>query len=742
MRSQRTYGFSDLLFYLGLGAIGTAIFFSGQRRFLLGFGVLCLILGTIGRVIRLLFTLRRKAAFVGKWRLTTRHPNPDLLELRRDWTYARVLGTTGAHETGRWRFERGRVLLMPQASAAGQTAAVTEIRRNALTPTTAPVNGSQSTAEAERSKDVTGSFRPKWRLAAWCLSILIISGAAVFVAVSRYQERAPTRDSTRLPPGTSPGQKEGQDGHALRDWDGLTLADGEVEHHLAQPASAVEVTLDLEFEPLKRDGDVTETHIGLSLSTEQGGAGSYEPVVKLIRRKSAGKTIGEVVISWTSRRYQLKEGTTDRQFAPPQGVGDGSWTIGYRYGFIYVDHEGERIGGWCRRYSLRKSRVDEWPIVSVRLRQANRKTNISRPHLHVINVHQSLSQSERSRLSEATRAVSLAATAQLSDPQAIASVARSLRVMREIYADEHPELGDSICILGDRHGRGTERGEPHARLGCEMLRRTLGADHPYYLARLSGLVDGYWSMQDIDLAISLEERKHESLERNRRWAASEEPADYSDRWMTCRRLAGFYLIVGDHPNAARLEQQAIQNAGSLKFEDPDTLNLNLSRLQLAHVYRLSGRDDHANKLYRDARYQMRQTLSSKPSDWRNRSSCLMILAEAAEGLGLFDEAETYHAQCVAVTEATQGEGAGYITVNQQLARFYFRMGEYEKALGAYQEALNIDPTMPEVYKSMALVYLRSGDVPRAVAMFRKVSELDPADETANIFLYGPRAGKP
>ncbi|MCL5124048.1 MAG: tetratricopeptide repeat protein [Deltaproteobacteria bacterium] len=61
----------------------------------------------------------------------------------------------------------------------------------------------------------------------------------------------------------------------------------------------------------------------------------------------------------------------------------------------------------------------------------------------------------------------------------------------------------------------------------------------------------------------------------------------------------------------------------------------------------------------------------------------------------------------------------------QLGNDYFDMGNYEKSVNIYQNALKIDPTNPEIATDMGVAYRRLGKTDESIKFFRKALEIDP-----------------
>jgi tetratricopeptide (TPR) repeat protein len=60
--------------------------------------------------------------------------------------------------------------------------------------------------------------------------------------------------------------------------------------------------------------------------------------------------------------------------------------------------------------------------------------------------------------------------------------------------------------------------------------------------------------------------------------------------------------------------------------------------------------------------------------------------------------------------------------------------QQEKAIAAYERALQIDPLVPNVHYHLGLIYKERGSLKRAAAHFQRASEINPADKDARYWL--------
>ena len=95
---------------------------------------------------------------------------------------------------------------------------------------------------------------------------------------------------------------------------------------------------------------------------------------------------------------------------------------------------------------------------------------------------------------------------------------RYLRVLQQTYSDNHPQIGDTMFKLASHCGWFTPRGAQLQQLGCEMLGRTLGKDHPWYLEGLMQIAKAHFEMGDSARGTAIARAVCDCYKRNLRWA--------------------------------------------------------------------------------------------------------------------------------------------------------------------------------------------------------------------------------
>lgn len=60
--------------------------------------------------------------------------------------------------------------------------------------------------------------------------------------------------------------------------------------------------------------------------------------------------------------------------------------------------------------------------------------------------------------------------------------------------------------------------------------------------------------------------------------------------------------------------------------------------------------------------------------------------------------------------------------------------EQDRAIGAYERALALDPAVPHVHYNLGLIYLERNDLGQAAVQFQRALETDPGDKDARQYL--------
>ena len=68
----------------------------------------------------------------------------------------------------------------------------------------------------------------------------------------------------------------------------------------------------------------------------------------------------------------------------------------------------------------------------------------------------------------------------------------------------------------------------------------------------------------------------------------------------------------------------------------------------------------------------------------------------------------------------------------ELGNAYFDSNQYEKSIGAYRKALEIDPDNANVWTDMGVMYRRNGNPQEAINAFDKAIEADPKHEVSRM----------
>src|ERR1700730_6077464 len=98
-----------------------------------------------------------------------------------------------------------------------------------------------------------------------------------------------------------------------------------------------------------------------------------------------------------------------------------------------------------------------------------------------------------------------------------------------------------------------------------------------------------------------------------------------------------------------------------------------------------------------------------------RSLSLVLLAESVLGFGQQPPASRLE---TLVAEAQQAQAAH----------------DYGAAGKAYKQALQIEPSMPELWANLGLMQQEAGDIASAVSSFQRANHLNPSLYVPNLFL--------
>lgn len=77
-----------------------------------------------------------------------------------------------------------------------------------------------------------------------------------------------------------------------------------------------------------------------------------------------------------------------------------------------------------------------------------------------------------------------------------------------------------------------------------------------------------------------------------------------------------------------------------------------------------------------------------------------------------------------------GSGTGLGRAYGDLGRKAFQQGKYAEAIAYYQDALKLDPHLPELHTGLGLVLIQQGNLEEAAAHFSEALKLNPDDKTA------------
>jgi len=72
----------------------------------------------------------------------------------------------------------------------------------------------------------------------------------------------------------------------------------------------------------------------------------------------------------------------------------------------------------------------------------------------------------------------------------------------------------------------------------------------------------------------------------------------------------------------------------------------------------------------------------------------------------------------------------------------FSLAEFDKAIGSYRQAVELDPAYFDAWHALGMAYLRAGRIAEAIAAGRRAVELNPNDMLAHtsLSMYYMKAG--
>ncbi len=112
---------------------------------------------------------------------------------------------------------------------------------------------------------------------------------------------------------------------------------------------------------------------------------------------------------------------------------------------------------------------------------------------------------------------------------------------------------------------------------------------------------------------------------------------------------------------------------------------------------------------------------------------LLVEAESAKRAGKPQEARKAYEKIIDIYEANEGnpDCKPSVEVYCQIGMNVESFGQYEMAIGYYNQAIQIDPKDPMPYNSLGYCYMSQRQMDKAVENFQKAIELAPLEEKYN-----------
>jgi tetratricopeptide (TPR) repeat protein len=107
-----------------------------------------------------------------------------------------------------------------------------------------------------------------------------------------------------------------------------------------------------------------------------------------------------------------------------------------------------------------------------------------------------------------------------------------------------------------------------------------------------------------------------------------------------------------------------------------------------------------------------------------------------QGTQLMDEKKYPEAADKFEQALPMAKGKNRLAVLEQIAGAYDKANMRDKAIAAYQQAIEAEPQKAGLYNNLGNVYAESGDLDKAKAQFQKAAELDPTQASQYYFNLG------
>jgi serine/threonine protein kinase/Tfp pilus assembly protein PilF len=300
---------------------------------------------------------------------------------------------------------------------------------------------------------------------------------------------------------------------------------------------------------------------------------------------------------------------------------------------------------------------------------------------------------------------------------------KALEIGRRVLGEEHPDTLRYMSSLGwlyEMEGRYKEA-ESLLVKATEIRQRVLGEEHPATL----------WTMGHLGLLYNLQGRYKEAetllvkaLEGKRRVLGEE----HSETLWTMSNLGTVYINQNHYKEAEPLLVKSLEiRRRILGEENPDTMN---SVINLGWLYFNQGRYKEAEPLLVKSLEGKRHIFGEEHSEtlWTMR-----LLSMLYTNQGRYNEAEPLLVKSLEIRRRLLGEEhPDTLDSMNNLARLYEKQGRYDKAqqvyqkaILAYEKAIETNPENTEAYAGRGGIYLNMKQWDKTIADYSKAIELKP-----------------
>jgi CHAT domain-containing protein/tetratricopeptide (TPR) repeat protein len=297
-----------------------------------------------------------------------------------------------------------------------------------------------------------------------------------------------------------------------------------------------------------------------------------------------------------------------------------------------------------------------------------------------------------------------------------------MEIIRSSLGEDHPSYAASLnnlAIVYESIGDYKNAEKLHKE-SLKIIRSSLGKDDPDYARSLGNLANVYESMGEYSKAEKLHK---ESLKIIRRSLGEDHPSYAA----SLNNLGVVYQSMGEYSKAEKLHEEALAiRSKSLGEDHPDyAASLN----NLANVYESIGDYKNAEKLQKGS---LEITLRSLGEDHPDYARSLSNLANVYELIGDYKEAEKLHKKALGIIGRSLGKNhSDYATSLTLLAGVYRSIGEYSKAEKLHEEALAIrskslgkdHPDYASSLNNLAEIYGSIGNYKKAKRSFMEAIEI-------------------